>query len=70
MLDAFYDGLRERQRRMTTHSLERDPDQLSRIVDEHRVLADSIEAADVDGFATAVDAHMRRTHGLNDRGTR
>ncbi|WP_338886847.1 GntR family transcriptional regulator [Rhodococcus sovatensis] len=70
LLDAFYDGLRERQRRMTTHSLERDPDQLSRIVDEHRVLADSIEAADVDGFATAVDAHMRRTHGLNDRGTR
>ncbi|AYJ47032.1 GntR family transcriptional regulator [Rhodococcus sp. P1Y] len=65
LLDAFYDGLRERQRRMTTHSLARDPDQLARIVDEHSVLADLIEQADVDGFAHAVDTHMRRTHGLN-----
>lgn len=65
LLDAFYDGLRERQRRMTTHSLARDPAQLARIVDEHRALADLIEDADVDGFAAAVDSHMRRTHGLD-----
>lgn len=69
LLDAFYDGLRERQRRMTTHSLARDPDQLSRIVDEHCALANLIEVSDVDGFATAVDTHMRRTHGLIEGST-
>ncbi|OZC46874.1 GntR family transcriptional regulator [Rhodococcus sp. RS1C4] len=68
LLDAFYDGLRERQRRMTTHSLARDPDQISRIVDDHSRLADLIEAADVDGFGEAVDTHMRRTHGLDEGG--
>lgn len=70
LLDAFYAGLRERQRRMTTHSLAREPDQISRIVDDHTRLADLIEASDVDGFSDAVDAHMRRTHGLNEGGPR
>lgn len=64
LLDAFYDGLRERQRRMTTHSLARDPAQLARIVDEHAALAELIDAGDVDAFSTSVDGHMRRTHGL------
>lgn len=70
LLDAFYASLRERQRRMTTHSLARDPDQISRIIDDHARLADLIEAVDVDGFSTAVDAHMRRTHGLDDGAAR
>lgn len=70
LLDGFYAGLRERQRRMTTHSLAREPEQILRIVDDHRELADLVEAADVDGFAGAVDKHMRRTHGLNEGGTR
>jgi DNA-binding GntR family transcriptional regulator len=70
LLDAFYDGLRERQRRMTTHSLARDPDQISRIVDDHAQLADLIDSGDVDGFADAVDTHMRRTHGLDEGGRR
>ncbi len=70
LLDAFYAGLRERQRRMTTHSLAREPDQILRIVDDHTQLADLIEASDVDGFSDAVDAHMRRTHGLSEGGSR
>lgn len=70
LLDDFYAGLRERQRRMTTHSLERDPEQISRIIDDHTRLADLIEAGDADGFSAAVDEHMRRTHGLNEGGLR
>ena len=68
LLDAFYSGLRERQRRMTTNSLAREPEQILRIVDDHTRLTDLIEAADSDGFSSAVDAHMRRTHGLNAGG--
>ncbi|SNS71791.1 GntR family transcriptional regulator [Rhodococcoides kyotonense] len=68
LLDAFYDGLRERQRRMTTHSLSRDPGQVERIIDDHARLTDHIEAGDADGFASDVDSHMRRVHRLNEEG--
>ncbi len=69
LLDAFYDGLRERQRRMTAASLTRDPGQISRIVDDHRRLADLIEAGDADEFERAVEQHMLGVHGLRtDRG--
>lgn len=64
LLDTFYVSLRERQRRMTTRSLARDPRQLQSIIDDHTALADLIESGDVDGFAAAVDVHMRRVHGL------
>ncbi|QII02809.1 GntR family transcriptional regulator [Rhodococcoides fascians A21d2] len=64
LLDAFYDGLRERQRRMTAASVTRDPGQISRIVDDHRRLTDLIEAGDADGFERAVEQHMRGVHGL------
>ncbi|MET4047829.1 MULTISPECIES: GntR family transcriptional regulator [unclassified Rhodococcus (in: high G+C Gram-positive bacteria)] len=70
LLDEFYTGLRERQRRMTAHSLIRDPGQISRIVDDHAELADLIEAGDVDGFADAVEQHMNRVHGLSEGGRR
>ncbi|MDZ7910346.1 MAG: GntR family transcriptional regulator [Rhodococcus sp. (in: high G+C Gram-positive bacteria)] len=64
LLDAFYDGLRERQRRMTAASVTRDPGQISRIVDDHRRLTDLIEAGDADGFEQAVEQHMLGVHGL------
>ncbi|MGV8872030.1 MAG: GntR family transcriptional regulator [Rhodococcus sp. (in: high G+C Gram-positive bacteria)] len=64
LLDAFYDGLRERQRRMTAASVTRDPGQISRIIDDHRRLTDVIEAADADGFERAVEQHMLGVHGL------
>ncbi|CCQ14771.1 GntR family transcriptional regulator [Rhodococcus sp. AW25M09] len=64
LLDAFYDGLRERQRRMTAASVTRDPGQISRIVDDHRRLADLIESGDADGFERDVEQHMIGVHGL------
>ena len=67
LLDAFYDGLRERQRRMTAASVTRDPGQISRIVDDHRRLVELIEAGDADGFERAVETHMLGVHGLRSR---
>lgn len=63
LLDTFYCGLRERQRRMTTDSLARDPGQTASIIEDHRRLIDLIEAGDAGGFEIAVDRHMRRVHG-------
>lgn len=69
LLDAFYAGLRERQRRMTATSLARDPGQISRIVSDHIRLADCIEAADPVAFDEAVNSHMREVHGLKSPGS-
>lgn len=69
LLVAFYTGLRERQRRMTAHSLARDPLQLSSIIDDHARLADLIEAGDADGYDAAVNVHMRQVHRLALPGT-
>jgi DNA-binding GntR family transcriptional regulator len=63
LLDTFYCGLRERQRRMTTHSLARDPGQIAGIIEDHDRLISLIQAGDVEGFEIAVDRHMRRVHG-------
>lgn len=64
LLDTFYAGLRERQRRMTVDSLARDPGQTATIIDEHDRLITAIEAGDAHGFETLADRHMRRVHGL------
>jgi DNA-binding GntR family transcriptional regulator len=64
LLVTFYIGLRERQRRMTARSLNRDPRQLQSIIDDHVHLADLVEAGDAGAFAVADDIHMRRVHGL------
>jgi DNA-binding GntR family transcriptional regulator len=63
LLDTFYCGLRERQRRMTIDSLARDPGQIAGIIDDHDRLVGLIRAGDADGFDIAVDRHMRRVHG-------
>ncbi|MCL2536003.1 MAG: GntR family transcriptional regulator [Nocardiaceae bacterium] len=65
LLETFYDGLRERQRRMTAHSLARDPEQITKIIEDHARLADLIEAGDADEFASSVRRHMREVHGLD-----
>ncbi|MEV0948570.1 GntR family transcriptional regulator [Rhodococcus sp. NPDC049939] len=70
LLVTFYDGLRERQRRMTAHSLARDPEQITKIIEDHTRLADLIEAADAGGFASAVRQHMREVHALGMGGRR
>ncbi|NLE79245.1 MAG: GntR family transcriptional regulator [Rhodococcus sp.] len=68
LLDTFYASLRERQRRMTAHSIARDPGQLSKIMDDHRKLAELVAAGDADRFGPAVLTHMREVHGLEPRG--
>ncbi|MGC0362020.1 DNA-binding GntR family transcriptional regulator [Rhodococcus sp. 27YEA15] len=64
LLDAFYAGLRDRQRRMTARSIARDPDQLPRILADHVELANLVDAADAAGYDAAVLTHMRQVHGL------
>lgn len=68
LLDTFYASLRERQRRMTAHSIARDPGQLPKIMDDHRKLAELVAAGDADRFGSAVLTHMREVHGLQPRG--
>ena len=71
LLLTFYEGLRDRQRRMTVRSIVRNPAQLDDIIAGHARLVGYIEAADLDGFATSLSAHMRVVHGLTTsmRGT-
>ena len=66
LLETFYDGLRERQRRMTASSLARDPEQITKIVEDHSRLTDLIAAGDAAGFAAAVRRHMREVHALGE----
>lgn len=68
LLDSFYAGLRDRQRRMTARSVVRDPRQLARIVDDHVALTDLVAVGDADAYGQAVLAHMRRVHGLGSDG--
>lgn len=70
LLDTFYAGLRERQRRMTARSLARDPMQLASIIDDHAALVELIDAGAAEQFETAVGEHMRRVHGLPRGGDR
>lgn len=68
LLDTFYAGLRDRQRRMTARSISLDPGKLPRILEDHAELVSLVEAGDADAYNTAVLAHMRRVHGLGLRG--
>ena len=63
LLDAFYCGLRERQRRMTIGALARDPGQTAGIIDDHDRLTGLIEAGDAEAFELLAERHMRRVHG-------
>jgi DNA-binding GntR family transcriptional regulator len=64
LLIDFYDGLRDRQRRMTASSITRDPQQLAGIIEDHADLARWISAGEPDAFAGALWLHMRTVHGL------
>ncbi len=64
LLSTFYAGLRDRQRRMTTHSVARRPEAWASIVDDHTRLTALVEQGDVAGFEAALDRHMTGTHAL------
>lgn len=70
LLERFYDGLRERQRRMTARSLARDPEQVIKIIEDHTRLTDLLESGDAEGFASAARRHMREVHALGEEGRR
>jgi DNA-binding FadR family transcriptional regulator len=67
LLQTFYVGLRERQRRMTANSIVRGTTWFERIIAQHAHLADLIADRDADGFDVAVSDHMRSAHGLRGR---
>ena len=66
VLADFYLGLAERQRRMTTASVHREPTVTPRIIAEHTALADSIERCDADEFATLLVDHVAGVHRIDD----
>ncbi|MBY6436434.1 GntR family transcriptional regulator [Rhodococcus kroppenstedtii] len=64
LLSTFYSGLRDRQRRMTTNSVARNPEAWASIVDDHTRLTALVEQGDVAGFEVALSRHMAATHSL------
>lgn len=66
LLDSFYATLRDRQRRMTAGALARDPDLITKIVDDHAELVDFIAMGDAIGFRKSADKHICDVHGLID----
>ncbi|TQC45392.1 GntR family transcriptional regulator [Rhodococcus sp. WS4] len=64
LLSEFYAGLRDRQRRMTSSSVGRDPSQVERIVSDHAELTEYVTAGDIDQFCRVLDTHVREVHQL------
>lgn len=62
LLINFYLGLRDRQRRMTRHSVQRTPDARSRILDQHHRLAELVAAGDADAFGAEISKHLDDIH--------
>jgi DNA-binding GntR family transcriptional regulator len=61
LLAGFYATLRDRQLRMGTTALQRDPGRYDAIRAEHAALADLIDAGDADAVSTAMAGHLAAT---------
>ncbi|HWE90720.1 MAG TPA: GntR family transcriptional regulator [Pseudonocardiaceae bacterium] len=61
LLAGFYAALRDRQLRMSTNALLRDPNRFGTILTEHAYLCDLLEAGDAAVFATALTDHLVAT---------
>jgi DNA-binding GntR family transcriptional regulator len=61
MLSDFYSSLRDRQMRMIGDSMTRDPQRMTTIMDEHRVIADALRDGDLDKAREAVRIHLAST---------
>lgn len=61
LLAGFYAALRDRQLRMGTAALMRDPGRYDAILAEHAALADLIDAGDAEAVASALAAHLAAT---------
>ncbi|MBV8349240.1 MAG: GntR family transcriptional regulator [Mycolicibacterium sp.] len=67
LLERFYSGLRERQRRMTANSIREGKTWFERVIADHEHLVELIAGCDADGFDAAVREHMSSAHGLGGR---
>lgn len=61
LLAGFYAMLRDRQLRMGTAALLRDPDRYAAILAEHSALTDLIDSGDADAADAALAAHLAAT---------
>jgi DNA-binding GntR family transcriptional regulator len=61
LLAAFYQTLRDRQLRMGTAALLRDPGRYNAILAEHSALADLIDSGDADAVDSTLAAHLAAT---------
>ena len=63
-----YDGLRDRQQRITATLVARDPARVAQFIAEHREIAGAIERRDADQAVILVDAHLRRAYEVAQLG--
>jgi len=64
LLTGFYATLRDRQLRMGTTALRRDPGRYDAIFAEHAALADLIDAGDAEATASALAEHIAATRAV------
>ena len=62
-----YDGLRDRQQRITAALVARDPARVAQFIAEHREIAGAIERRDAEHAVILVDEHLRRAYELAQR---
>ena len=61
ILSDFYSSLRDRQMRMIGESVIRDAQRMTTIMDEHRVIAESLRDGDLNGARDTVQTHLAST---------
>jgi len=69
ILTRLYDALRDRQQRIASASLARNPSDAARFIGEHRAIAEALERGDADAACRLVSEHLRSARDAA-RGTR
>lgn len=64
---ALYDSLRDRQQRMGTADVRRDPERAQRIIAEHEEIADAVRAGDGERALAALEAHLAMARAALNR---
>jgi DNA-binding GntR family transcriptional regulator len=65
VIDDIYARLGPRLERLVHRVAVRDPDNVTRLIQEHRELADHLRAGDTAAYATALHLHLASGHRLN-----
>jgi DNA-binding GntR family transcriptional regulator len=66
VLLRFFDGLRDRQDRMTVATMRRGGGRPAELVDEHDAIVDAIDAGDADRAVSLLEAHLDRARVAGD----